>query len=121
MSKRDLIEIRKKECINRICDLKQKLEDAKESAFAAHELFISSGKVDRGPYEKACFVRDRLKDELMNAESELNNIIRTVSESEFNRNENEFLSQGKHSKDLLNLAFICLGLVMAMLIKKLFF
>ncbi|ELX8342683.1 hypothetical protein ACJ5W3_003879 [Enterobacter hormaechei] len=114
-------ELRVKELKNKIYDLKDSLETAKENAFSAHEDYVSTGKADPEKYDEACTKRESLKEELFNAESELNNIISKRYEGEFRKHEREQFQFGMHSKNIINIAFVCLGLAFALLIKRLFF
>lgn len=120
MGPKSLLDLRVKEHESRIFELNEKLEQAKEEAFSAHESYLTSGKSDRSAYDRACIERERLKEELMNEESKLNNIISSIYRAEFKKHEGDFPSFSRHNKNLLNLAFICLGLVFALLIKRLF-
>lgn len=114
-------EIRLKELRNKVFDLKDKIEAAKEDAFSAHELYVSSGKEDPSQYDAACGKRDALKKELLEAESELNQIISFKNEQEFKKNEHSQSHFGIHSKNIMNIAFVFLGLAFGLLLKHLFF
>lgn len=83
-------------------------------------MYVSSGKKDASLYDAACAERDRLKEEITNTESDLNNILSRIYEADFRKHENEQASHGLHSKNLLNIAFIVLGLAFALFLKRLF-
>lgn len=120
MNGNELYNLRLKELHNKVFDLKENLEVAKEKAFSAHESYLASGKTDVSHYEAACKERDMIKDELIRAESELNNLTSRIHEEEFRKHENDNANFGIHSKNLMNIAFVFLGLAFALLIKKLF-
>lgn len=113
-------ELRIKELKNKVYDLKESLESAKENAFSAHEDFVSTGRADSSQYDAACRERENLKEELVKAESELNNLISKIYEVEFRKHEREQHQFGTHSKSIMNIAFVCLGLAFAVFIKRLF-
>lgn len=111
---------RVKDVENRIIALKQQLEDAKEKAFSAHDLMLHGESSDRVEYESACLQRESLKDELIDAESELNNLIARKAENDFLRHEHETKGGGSHGRGFLNLAMVIFGICAGLIIAKLF-
>lgn len=116
----ELFLLRVKDAEDKVSDLKQRLEDAKEKAFAAHDSMLRCENNDRSNYESACLQRESLRDELINAESELNNLIARKAAHDFSKHENEMRGGGIHSRNILNLAMIIFGLCAGLIIAKLF-
>lgn len=106
-----------KEAANKVHDLNDALEKAKEDAFQQHEIMLLAGNNNRKSYNLACKKREYLKEELLLAETELNRLKSIDLDSKYKKEE---IRNSYAGKSILNIAFAIFGICAAILLRKLF-
>lgn len=117
MNKFQPLDLQIKEASNRVYDLKDSLEKAKQTAFQEHEHMLLSGNKKRKGYDHACRKREAIKVELSGAEAELNHLKSIELEGKYRKEE---VRQSYAGKNLLNIAFAIFGVCAVILLRKLF-